>query len=174
MLASLGQAREKAKIARVQEELFNIRNAVQLLVNDTGKLPCGCPLYAGGEISLNDPRAGLREGTLFDGTACSASDLSCHWDLPDQAKWHGPYVAFDLVDPWGKPYMYDGDYSPFANRKKDINGAVQESCPNASPEGVRPVLFSFGPTPYPEFNDPTCFNPPGNCYTCREVFIEMP
>lgn len=219
VLATLGESREKAKIARAQQELLHIRNVIGIMTNDLGKLPCGCPVGENSDpsISLNDANAGLRsqapKAYIFgDSTTYCAGQGSpppnpppCHWTAADVAKWNmatsngsRPYVTFDLIDPWGRPYYFDPDYVPFANKfttqanAPGCPGGVsptcnQWGCPNAPvdvasltpgqgwPSGwKKSVVFSFGPPAYPQFQTSyatSCFTL-GNCYTCREVFVE--
>src|SRR3954469_15763863 len=44
VLATVKTARDKSKIARVQSDLIQIRNAIALMSADAGKWPNGCPV----------------------------------------------------------------------------------------------------------------------------------
>lgn len=170
VLASLGQARDKAKIARAQRELLSIRNATTLLLTDTDKLPCGCvPTgLTNPQTVLTDPLSGLFVQPTVG--QCVVSGANCGWTATDITRWKGPYLTHsDLVDPWGKPYLVDMDYFPFLNRSTDNPGAgynesnAQWNCPNAPPElqsapaspvnlstwliWAKPVIYSLGPEP---------------------------
>src|SRR3989344_6119198 len=46
VLAALNTAREKAKVASVKSELRQVRTAIALLEDDTGKWPNGCAIGA--------------------------------------------------------------------------------------------------------------------------------
>ncbi len=169
VLASLGTAREKAKIARAQEELLSVRNAVALLQNDTGKLPCGCPPTGlqNPQAVLNDSQSGLLQEPTA-GSSCIASP-DCQWTVADVNRWNSSFLTVnDLVAPWGKSYLIDFDFFPFLNRSTDNPGAgynytnAQFDCPNAPIElqtrpsplpgnqadwdkWARPVVYSLGP-----------------------------
>ena len=188
VLASLGTAREKAKIAKAQEELLGVRNAIALLLNDTGKLPCGCVLGSSGianpETTLTDSQSGLVSKPTIGGT-CPTTDINCQWTAEDIDRWKSPYLTQnDLVDPWGRSYIIDFDFFPFLNRSTDKDGKgynyinAQFGCPNAPPElqtvpngapaegwakWARPVVHSLGPTPYSQFPyAPDCLSVPGS------------
>ena len=203
VLASLGQTRDKAKIARAQEELLSVRNAVALLLNDTGKLPCGCPAQTGfqnPEARLYDLQSGLFVKPLLGGQ-CTTPYPCPGWTQSDLDRWNGPYLSQnELLDPWGKSYLIDFDYFPFLNRSTGPGGYTytnaQFGCPNA-PIGLqtqpamsgalawttyaKPVLYSLGPEPFAGFSyDSSCFLLPAlgqnnaDCNTCREVWIPLP
>ena len=106
VLGTLGQARNKAKIARAKLELKQFYNAIFMLEMDTGCWPkspaepdCKDPYTiesgaGGNEIwDLNNDAVGLTgdSGTDFPG-------------------WAGSYVENFPTDPWGKPYFLDTDY----------------------------------------------------------------
>lgn len=103
VLASLSDARESARIARVKADLQSIRTAMELLANDTGLRPGGYPTNRcassstdqeeGNAIFIDSPHAGLvnEEPGKFPG-------------------WNGPYIAADMEDPWGNPYIHDSYY----------------------------------------------------------------
>tara|TARA_B100000508_G_scaffold73989_1_gene57604 strand:- start:878 stop:1435 length:558 start_codon:yes stop_codon:yes gene_type:complete len=124
VLASLGDAREQAKISKAQADMKNIHIAMEVLFNNTGWYPhkqnsyCPPRIASGNEVNLDSPATGM---TSTDGTF---------------ANWNGPYVN-SVIDPWGNPYYFDEDYYCTA-------GAV--GCNNqtsASPD--HSVLVSCGP-----------------------------
>ncbi|HUT96329.1 MAG TPA: prepilin-type N-terminal cleavage/methylation domain-containing protein, partial [Candidatus Paceibacterota bacterium] len=61
VLVALSNARMKAKISRAQADLRQLRNAIEFLVDDTGKWPNGCPpeTTANPEVDLNNSQSGL-------------------------------------------------------------------------------------------------------------------
>jgi len=90
---------EKAKTARVMEELKRIERAIIALATDTGEWPehqaIGEINDSGNEIyDLNDKESGLV--------------------LPDTSpafpNWNGPYIQSIPLDPWGHNYFLDTDY----------------------------------------------------------------
>ncbi|PCI27494.1 hypothetical protein COB55_05690 [Candidatus Wolfebacteria bacterium] len=96
VFASLDGARKKARIAKAQTELNQIHLAMELLFDDTGLLPRALPpspCVQNPEIYLNDSRAGLQS---TDGS------------FPN---WNGPYMTNVPLDPWGKNYWFDPDYT---------------------------------------------------------------
>src|SRR3989344_1458755 len=190
VFASLGQVRDKAKIAKAQEELLGVRNAIALLLNDTGKLPCGCAPtteFQNPQTVLNDPRSGLFAQPTV-GQCVVSGGVSCGWTAADidSNQWNGPYLMQnDLVDPWGKSYLIDFDFFPFINRSTDNPGqgynynSAQFDCPNAPPElqtpppplpgsitnwrkWARPVVYSLGPEPFTEGLSGFPFTPYGS------------
>ena len=173
VLASLGEARDKAKIARAQEELFSVRNAVVLLQNDTGSNPCGCPLTSGienPELKLTDLNSGLFQAPSLSTQGGKCVVGGCQWSQEAIDRWHSPYIAHnDLVDPWGKSYIIDFDFFPFVhmsigNQPGYDTQSDQWNCPNAPLEWQSPsilpldtakwqtyakqVIHSLGPVPY--------------------------
>jgi prepilin-type N-terminal cleavage/methylation domain-containing protein len=97
VLASLGSARDRSKVARTQTELREIAKAAESLSIHTGLYPhksshvCPPQSAANNEIDVSLPEAGL-VGT--DGT---------------YPNWAGPYMP-PILDPWGTPYFLDEDY----------------------------------------------------------------
>ena len=90
VLASLGSARDKSKVARVNIELREIAKASETLFIHTGLYPhksshvCPPQWGANNEVNLNTTAAGL---TATDGT---------------YSNWAGPYMPA-ILDPWGTP-----------------------------------------------------------------------
>ncbi len=115
VLASLGEAREKAKIAKVKQELVQIRTSMYLFVGDKGELP---PLIDGPAFELNC-------------TACTSGGPPIYGDCNQGGLTDGipsgvrgwPVVINELVDsnpkylssridldPWGNTFCYDDNY----------------------------------------------------------------
>lgn len=99
IIVSLGNARNKTKIARAQADLDVIRSAMNLLLHDTEQHPdhigldLNCSPEGGPEEYLNTCTAGLE---CTDG------------GFPN---WQGPYIPEVPIDPWGNNYIFDADYT---------------------------------------------------------------
>lgn len=151
ILASLNTARDKARIAKAQAELRNIRSAIALLADDTGKWPNGCPIGAvvsgsNNEVALDQPAAALTLAPIVANTNLP----ECLWTLADIAKWKGPYIP-DTEDPWGIPYEFDNDYEPY-----NVGGCAQ-------PAGAKiAAIVSYGP-------DTTG----RNIYNCDDIYLQL-
>lgn len=114
----LGSARTKAKTAKVQEDLHQLRLGIGLLEDDTGKWPNGCPpgQESNPEVALNTGQAGISiSPTVQDNGG------GCAWTASDVAKWKGPYAP-TAVDPWGRPYWFDADY------EANLTTGLREDC----------------------------------------------
>jgi prepilin-type N-terminal cleavage/methylation domain-containing protein len=149
ILASLNTAREKAKIAKVQADLRNLRTAVGLLESDTGKWPNGCPpaTSANPEVALDTAQAGIK-------TAPTAQDngSGCIWTAGDIANWKGPYMQTP-TDPWSRSYIFDPDYH------------IYENCSSKPAGGNVIAVLSPGPT---------ITRAQGiNDYDCDDIFMEI-
>ncbi len=195
VLTSLGDARERARQSRARQELVNIRTALTLLAIDTGKLPGGCLTTSDRETSLatSDSTVGLQTLPAIYQYACDPAGttcqsfvgglaphgwiVSCEWTAADQQNWRGPYVRFDLYDPWGTPYVIDPDYFPYAHNV----GTFQWDCPNepaavaslppgaAAPQGWKiSAVMSHGPDGPPNPDIVTAIR-----YDCDEVFVRL-
>ncbi|KKU81773.1 MAG: General secretion pathway protein G [Parcubacteria group bacterium GW2011_GWA1_47_8] len=146
VFAALGSAREKAKIAAAKAQLKNVETAIALLEHDTGKWPNGCPPHerAEPEVSLDDPKAGLKERPPL-GVTYNLTLPYCEWTVEDRANWKGPYIQTGK-DPWGTSYEFDPDYS----FERDCSGLVPP---------ISPAVF-FGP------------NKTGS-YDCDSIYLRL-
>lgn len=181
VLASLNTAREKAKIAAVKSELREIRNAIALLEDDTGKWPNGCPVggTANPEVALDTPDAGIK-GTTPPTVGCTDdsndannptcdSGIICQWTAENVANWRGPYMETP-VDPWGRSYWFDPDYKadPATDLREDCNettGAFSSNY-NSGLTNIVAVL-SLGPIT-------NGWSPPStNVYDCDDIFFQI-
>lgn len=149
ILASLNEARLKAKIARTQTELDSLlRVAMAQLETDTGKWPNGCPpgKTSNPEVELENPQAGLNQAPIV-----GDQGDGCEWTAGDIAKWNGPYFNRDtIIDVWGTSYWFDPDYTPYDN------------CATASSTPEIPAILSYGP------------NKAGlNAYDCDDIFLDI-
>jgi len=145
-LVSVNDARQKAKITRAQADLKQLRNAIEFLVDDTGKWPNGCPpeTVANPEVALDNTRAGL-----VSQPTVGVVQAPCEWTAQEVAKWNGPYVKTNkLTDPWGTSYQFDPDYTPYSN------------CPSIPTEPTGVAIVACG-------SDKSCG------YTCDDIFLMM-
>jgi len=146
VLNSLNTARENAKIAKATSELRNVRSAIAMLENDTGKWPNGCPpnIISNPEVELDNAQAGIKVQP-----AVQDNGDGCEWVAEDIVNWDGPYMETP-IDPWGTSYWFDPDYTPYDN------------CVTIPDEAQVIVLVSFGP------------NKVGvNAYDCDDVFVKI-
>lgn len=121
VLVNLQETREKARIARAQSDLNQLKTAITMLELDTGLHPNHLeptPCVQDPEVFLNSRAAGIQ---CTDGS------------FPN---WNGPYMESVPKDPWGTYYYFDADYNC---------GAGQIGC-EGIPLGtwVRAIV-SFGP-----------------------------
>ena len=124
ILASLGQAREKAKIAKVQQELAQIRTAMYLFLGDHTELPPtddapippdpgerNCSACMGQDPPDNaDYVCKNNSGGLVHGWATKNSGYPGDGGdgVMDELK---PYLSSPInVDPWGNAFCYDDNY----------------------------------------------------------------
>ncbi len=152
ILGNLNTAREKGMISKATSELKNIRTAIALLEDDTGKWPNGCKVgvVSNPEIELDSAQAGIK-------TRPSAGTIdTCTWTDSEVANWNGPYIKTP-VDPWGNSYWFDPDYRPGDN----VDGS--ENCGGGT-EAITNIvaIISFGPNGIGE-----------NKYDCDDTYIEM-
>jgi prepilin-type N-terminal cleavage/methylation domain-containing protein len=96
----LGIAREKAKIAKAELELRQIRNAIAQLDLDTSEWP--------GHQTIDDIQTGASGNELWDLAAGAAGIMQ---DDGDYFNWSGPYMREVPLDPWNNPYFFDTDYN---------------------------------------------------------------
>ena len=149
ILGVFNDAREKAKIARAKAELREIRNAIALLETDTGKWLFGCrPLVTSDtELLLNNPQSGLMTRPVQ-----GATGDSCGWTSSEVTSWNGSYITTP-IDPWGRSYIWDPDYSP-----RLLCGSPVWQPVNA--------IVSPGPTVIDPVNDPDGISD----YDCDDIY----
>lgn len=123
VLVSVGNARERARVAEARSELSQLRTAAIFLLNDTNEWPnhySESPCEGDNETDLDQCEAGL---------VCDDSYVN----------WAGPYVPVGselLTDPWGNVYEFDPDYDCGAS-------PGTTGCPNDT--GWFRALVSHGP-----------------------------
>ncbi|GEM_PF-869083 len=140
-------ARKKGMDARARGDLRQMRTAIALLEDDTGKWPNGCPPNTGTnpEVALDQAQAGIR----LQPSAANQGN-GCIWTQAEVDRWKGPYVS-QVTDPWGTAYEFDPDYTPYS--------LPACATPN-EPETV--VVVSYGP------------NKVGlNQYDCDDIFLKI-
>lgn len=160
VLASLNTAREKAKTAKVQAELKQLRNAIALLEDDTGKWPNGCaPAIAlsgtSNEVRLDTAAAGIKSQPPV-GVTDNSTTPPCEWTTDERDNWKGPYMETP-TDSWGMSYYYDSDYY------------IRQDCASytGSDKGnMVAALVSMGP------NKTGGVVSPWN-YDCDDIFLQI-
>lgn len=102
----------RAKTAKVQSDLNRIAKAIYHLEIDTGFFPnkelkdtCGLTggmvTGAGNEVAISTVNVTFQERLgIFE-----------NFSPGPVAGWNGPYMDSVDIDPWGNPYIYDGDYT---------------------------------------------------------------
>ncbi|MBI2100671.1 MAG: prepilin-type N-terminal cleavage/methylation domain-containing protein [Candidatus Vogelbacteria bacterium] len=135
VLASLGQARDKAKIAKVKAELVQIRTAMELFLEDKGELP---PIGAQtANCSACDP--------IVDCTDLSSGQ---DWETLMTEFTTGRYMTSPIpVDPWGNPFCYDDNY-------KIPNCTLDTPLWSMGPDGIKNTPWPQDPIPYDTGPDP--------------------
>lgn len=113
VLASLSEARTRAKVASTQEQLTQIRTGIVRLELDTDRSISGCPIggntdFDGNEVSLSLTNS---QTGLYTKPTVGSIGGNCYWTAADVAEWNGPYIATPN-DAWGRPFWYDPDYYP--------------------------------------------------------------
>ncbi|MFC1639022.1 prepilin-type N-terminal cleavage/methylation domain-containing protein [Patescibacteria group bacterium] len=143
---AVNRARHAARVAAAQEDLAQLRTAVLLLENDTGKWPSGCPPYEDRtpEVDVRSAQAALMVEPV------PGSYSGCDWTSQEVDNWQGPYVHNIDLDPWGNPYEFDPDYFPYQN------------CGSEETLNEGAAIISYGP------------NGEGrNDYDCDDVFLRL-
>lgn len=101
VLPSLNYAREKAKIAKAQATVKELRNAIALLEEGTGQWP--------GHKTIEEVEADAANNEIWDLNSEEAGLTQDDSDNPFP-NWGGPYFQEIPLDPWGNPYFFDTDY----------------------------------------------------------------
>ncbi|MDP2932671.1 MAG: prepilin-type N-terminal cleavage/methylation domain-containing protein [bacterium] len=125
VMIALNTSRAKAKNARVLGDLRQLRTAIALLEDDTGKWPNGCPVEA-----VNNPEVFLDQATagIKSAPPVGVVENPCAWTAREVAGWKGPYTD-STIDPWGRSYYFDPDYC-------DENAATRAALLSLGPDGV--------------------------------------
>ena len=91
------RVRAKSKIREAESQVALLAAAIQRLAWDTGNWPGG----------VN--RGAIQNPELWDLTTAAAGLLTC--DSTKFTNWKGPYIRSIPLDPWGKRYFFDPDYT---------------------------------------------------------------
>lgn len=161
-MATITSARERARTAKASADIRNIRQAVALLVDDLGKWPNGCEvdkvvLGIYDEIEVHQSCAALSAGP--EPGVCALQlpwpFNQCQWTAEDVNKWNGPYLsAVPETDPWGTPYYFDIDYTPY------------KDCPSIPEKPMISAIVSYGP------DKEDVPGPLGSEYGCDDIFVD--
>lgn len=89
--------RAKSRIREAQGQVEILASALQRLAWDTGNWPGG------------QNRGSIQNDEVWDLTTSSAGLIT--GDATKFPNWKGPYVRSIPLDPWGKPYFFDPDYT---------------------------------------------------------------
>lgn len=126
---SVNSARAKAKIAKVQMDLLQIKSAITMLANDTDKWP-------GREAA-----AGTASPQPVDTVRCTGGGVNEVQNLNDAQTgltvshasypgWNGPYMTSVPLDPWGRNYFFDTDYDHAPTGDDILSAALGSYGPN--------------------------------------------
>lgn len=150
-VVAVNSARVKAKIAKSQGDLKQIRTAIQMLETDTGKWPNGCPpnQVTNPEVLLDTQQAGINQLPQV-----ADQGDGCEWTANDLTVWNGPYMyATSIKDAWGRSYIFDPDYKPY------------EYCGTIDEETETAAILSAGPG----INNANGIND----YDCDDIFVKF-
>lgn len=125
VLASLNSARDRGEVANAEQQLINIRTAINVLSVDTGSWPDGKTLGVI-EEGVNGNELWNLNGAALGITATDGSYQG----------WNGPYMSVVPRDPWGNEYFFDTDY------QVDADG---NPCDGAGSCTEVAAIGSFGP-----------------------------
>jgi len=99
ILSSLNTAREKARIAKAEATVKQLRRTIILLEGDTGEWP--------GHKTIEDIEGGASGNEIWDLNADEAGLVTTDGLF---FNWQGPYISVIVPDPWGNNYFFDTDY----------------------------------------------------------------
>lgn len=99
VMSSANSARTKAKIAKAEVTVNQIRKAIAMLEGDTGKWPGG--------KTIEDVESGASGNEIWDLSAGSAGLVVTDGSF---SNWKGPYISSISPDPWENNYFFDTDY----------------------------------------------------------------
>ena len=132
MLAMNG-ARQDAKLTKTQADLRQLKVAIAMLAQDTGKWPNGCPTntITNPEVLLDQPSAGIKISPI-----AGIIELPCEWTAEEVANWRGPY-ALQTQDLWGRSYRFDADYTTHCESGAPVQKYVVHSMGSNGVWGIR-------------------------------------
>lgn len=117
ILPALSAARDKARTARDQQILIQLRNALNMLAIDTGLTPAlvdGPPPSPAPQpawpCSFNPTYFNLEMPLTPGGSAANRCNAGLEVDCGIFPDWRGPYMPAVPFTPWGGRYWLDSDY----------------------------------------------------------------
>lgn len=139
-MAGVNIARDKAREAKVLNDLDVIFRSIEILATDTGQWPNHQAAYViasagNNEICGPDENANDCAGRTLD---AEATGLLSNDSVTPYPNWQGPYLREMPLDPWGHQYYFDTDYSV------DANG-LPEGCGGGPPYQNVVAIGSYGP-----------------------------
>ena len=108
VLGNLGTAREKAQIANARITAKQLKDAMNMMSEDTGYWP-GREAAAGAPDPqpADTVRCGASDNEVQDLADAQTGLTQTHASYPG---WSGPYMSTVPLDPWGHNYFFDTDY----------------------------------------------------------------
>lgn len=125
VLTSVNQARDKARIARAEIDVRQLRQAIGLLVDDTGEWP--------GHKSVDVIEPGAPGNEIWDLTVPLAGIVATDGAYPN---WRGPYIRIVVNDPWGNNYFFDTDYDTDLGAGENWAVVIGSFGPNGDGQNV--------------------------------------
>ena len=126
---SLRNATEKAKIARAQADLNALAKGIDLLCDDTGRLPSNEDHEVHSCFTCEEFDKPAMMDECMAGLGCNDGYMA---DFPG---WRGPYVSYVPLDPWGRQYWLDFDFicsEPHGCTGNNKVRALRSAGPNKS------------------------------------------
>ncbi len=128
VLVAVDSSQEKAKEAKVLQEIANIEAAITLMADDTGEWPGHQTID-----EINETSSPPNE--IADISAASAG-LSSNPGGDPYDSWNGPYVPPNMIDPWGNPYFFDTDYDLSGGAGTSWGAVIGSYGPNGLGENI--------------------------------------
>ena len=125
ILASINIARQRAKIAKAQGEVNQLRKAAALLESDTGEWP--------GHKTVDDVESGASGNEIWDLRTPEAGLIATDGNFPN---WSGPYIQNITADPWNNNYFFDTDYDIDPTAGESWAAAVGSFGPNGVGQNI--------------------------------------
>ncbi len=104
-VAAVKIAQQKARIAKVQNDINEIYKAISAMANDTGTWP--------GHQTIDEVNNSANNEICADGCTFGLSSPQAGIVATDGSYggWNGPYMRQIPADPWGNEYFFDTDYA---------------------------------------------------------------
>lgn len=137
-VVSVNVARQKARTAKAQSDVADIVTAISILANDSAQWPGHQDLdttaapadneFCGEDINGNDCTRSLSD---------QAAGIVANDSVTPYPSWSGPYMHSIVLDPWGREYFFDTDYS--VDFQNNPCACTNTGCSDAV------VVGSYGP-----------------------------